>query len=71
MTTKSGENHKLKIDYPKGDYRDPMSEEELLDKFDSMVIDKVGKKKREQIVEYIMKLEKQKNIKDFIKLLIK
>jgi 2-methylcitrate dehydratase len=71
VNTKSGENYKLRIDYPKGDYRDPMSEEELLNKFDSMVIEKVGQKKRDQIVEYIMTLEKQKNIKDFTELLIK
>ena len=64
VTTTSGEKYTLRVDYPKGDYRDPMSEEELLDKFDSMVLDKVGKEKRNRMIELIMNLEKVNDVRD-------
>lgn len=67
ITTTDGKSHTLRVDYPKGDYRDPMSEEELLDKFDSMVLAKVGKERRDRMVELIMNLEKVDNMKDFMR----
>jgi len=67
ITTTDGKSHTLRVDYPKGDYRDPMSEEELLSKFDSMVLTKVGKERRDRMVELIMNLEKVDNVKDFMR----
>ena len=71
VTITARENQKfiLQLDYPKGDYRDPMSETELLSKFDSMVLDKVGSDKRDQIVSAIWNLEKFDNIQDFMKMM--
>ena len=66
VISNSGKAHTLRVDYPKGDYRDPMSEEELLYKFDSMVLPKVSQQRRDQIVELIMNLEKVKNMKEFM-----
>ena len=66
IKTGGGDEHTLRVDYPKGDYRDPMTEEELLDKFDSMVLPKVNQEKRDQMVDLIMNLEKVKNMKDFM-----
>lgn len=71
ISTTHGNKHRLRIDYPKGDYRDPMSDEELLYKFDSMVLDKVGKNQRDRMVEAIMNLEKIANIKDFMNIMVK
>ncbi len=69
ITTTEKKNYTIRVDYPKGDYRDPMSEDELLYKFDSMVLDKTGQKKRDTMVERIMNLEKEKNIRDFMQAL--
>jgi 2-methylcitrate dehydratase len=66
IKTTSGQNHTLRVDYPKGDYRDPMSDEELLDKFDSMVLPKMGQQKRDRMVDMIMNLEKVTDIKEFM-----
>jgi 2-methylcitrate dehydratase len=70
ITTGMGKKHQLRVDYPKGDYRDPMSEGELFAKFDSMVLDKVGKTSRDRIVENIMNLENVKSMKEFIQLMV-
>jgi 2-methylcitrate dehydratase len=70
ITTGTGKKHQLRVDYPKGDYRDPMSEEELLAKFDSMVLDKVGKAHRDRMVENIMNLENVKSMREFMQLMI-
>ena len=66
IKTNSGQNHTLRVDYPKGDYRDPMSDKELLDKFDSMVLPKMGQQKRDRMVDLIMNLEKVTDIKEFM-----
>ncbi len=71
IQTNDDEHHTLRVDYPKGDYRDPMSEDELLYKFDSMVMEKVGKQKRDRIVELIMNLENVEGMKEFMKWMIK
>jgi 2-methylcitrate dehydratase len=66
-----GAEFTLRVDFPKGDYRDPMSEKELLDKFDSMVLEKTGREKRNRIVDRIMNLENEKNMKEFMTLMIR
>ena len=66
IKTTAGKSHTLRIDYPKGDYRDPMTEEELLYKFDSMVLPKMGQQKRDRMIDLIMNVEKVANIKDLM-----
>jgi len=70
ITTISGDKYTLRIDYPKGDYRDPMSESELLDKFDSMVLEKAGKEHRDRMVDLIMNLEKIQNVQEFMEWMV-
>ncbi len=71
ITTKENVKHILRVDYPKGDYRDPMSDEELLYKFDSMVLDKVNREKRDRMVEMIWNLEKIADVREFVAALVK
>ncbi len=71
ISTVSGQTHTLRVDYPKGDYRDPMTEAELLYKFDSMVLEKTGREKRDKIVELIMNLEKVENVRDFMSWMVR
>ncbi|GAB4377320.1 MAG: MmgE/PrpD family protein [Calditrichia bacterium] len=70
ITTTEDVRHILRVDYPKGDYRDPMTDEELLDKFDSMVLAKVSQEQRDRMVEAIMNLEGIEDIRDFMKLMV-
>lgn len=69
MTTKDGKKHQLILDYPLGDYRQPMDETTLLKKFDSMVIPITGQSRRDKIVETIMNLDKVSDVADFAGLL--
>lgn len=69
IKTIDGQSHKLTIDYPLGDYRQPMDETTLLKKFDSMVAPLVGNTKRDQIVEAIMNFEKEADMAKFAALL--
>jgi 2-methylcitrate dehydratase len=68
---KNDRKYSLKIDFPKGDYRNPLNENELLEKFDSMVLEKVGKDKRNKMVDLIMNLENVISIQKFMKIMIK
>ena len=69
IKTKDGKTHSITLDYPLGDYREPMDRETLLKKFDSMVIPVVGKERRDAIVEAIDHLDEIQDVADFMKLL--
>jgi 2-methylcitrate dehydratase len=67
IKTNDGQTFEAEVDYPKGDYREPLSDEELLVKFDAMVLDKISKEKRDKILDVIWNLEKVENVKDLMK----
>ena len=69
IKTKSGKTYSLTLDYPLGDYREPMDDETLLKKFDSMVLPITGQKRRDQIVDMIEHLEDVEDVSEFMKLL--
>ena len=71
ITTHNGKSFKMILDYPLGDYREPMDESTLLKKFDAMVLPITGQSKRDQIVEAIMNIDKQNNVAEFMILLTK
>jgi len=71
IQTTDGRKHKIQLDYPLGDYREPMDEETLLKKFDAMALPITGREKRDRIVEALLHLEKQEDMTDFMKLLAK
>jgi len=71
IITSSGKSFNIIIDYPLGDYRQPMDETTLLKKFDAMVIPQTGQNRRDQIVETIMNIEKLDDVADFMKLLVR
>ena len=71
IKTTSGESFEIEVDYPMGDYREPMDDGTFYAKFDSMVIPQTGQQKRDKIVETILNLEKLDDISDFTNLLAK
>ena len=71
ITTNNGKSFKMVLDYPLGDYREPMDETTLLKKFDAMVLPIAGQTKRDQIVEVIMYMDKETDVANFMSLLTK
>jgi 2-methylcitrate dehydratase len=60
-----GQKYTHQVDYPLGDYRNPMDDRTFYAKFDSLVLPVISKKKRDRIVKTVMDLE---NLKDSAKL---
>jgi len=71
LTTTDNKKFKIEVDYPLGDYREPMDDDTLLKKFDSMVIPNTDQGKRDKIVDSIMNIENSPDIADFMNLLSK
>ena len=63
---KNGQAFEAEVDFPKGDYRNPLNDDELLAKFDSLVLDQISKEKRDRIVDMIWNLEEVKNVKNLM-----
>ncbi len=71
IKTTDGNSFEIEVDYPLGDYREPMDDDTLYVKFDSMVTPETGKEKRDKIVDTILNLEKLDDITEFTNLLAK
>ncbi len=71
IKTTDGNSFEIEVDFPLGDYREPMDDHTLYAKFDSMVTPETGKEKRDKIVDAIINLEKLEDISDFTNLLAK
>ena len=62
ITTKSGASHFTRVDVPKGDPRDPMTEEEIAVKFTALGGDVIGKDQCQKLQSFIMSIETAKNL---------
>ena len=69
ITTTDNKKFAIEVDYPLGDYREPMDDDTLNAKFDSMVLPETGKEKRDKIVDIIRNLEKLDDVAVFAELL--
>ncbi|MCI0366477.1 MAG: MmgE/PrpD family protein [Phycisphaerales bacterium] len=65
----NGKSHQQRVDVPKGDPRDPMTEEEIAVKFNALGQDVVGKKACTELRTLIMSIEKQKKLDKFFELM--
>jgi len=61
ITTYS-ESHSTRVDVPKGDPRDPMTEEEIAVKFTALGGDIIGKEQCKKLQSYIMSMETAKDL---------
>ena len=57
ITTNDGKQHATRVDVPKGDPRDPMTEDEIAVKFTALGGDVVGKDQGKKLQEFIMGME--------------
>jgi 2-methylcitrate dehydratase len=57
ITTNDGKSYSTRVDVPKGDPRDPMTEEEIAVKFTALGGDVIGKDQCKKLQKFIMSLE--------------
>ena len=62
ITTNSGESHSTRVDVPKSDSRDPMTEEEIAVKFTALGGDVIGKDQCKKLQSFIMSMETAKSL---------
>jgi 2-methylcitrate dehydratase len=68
IITKSRQTYKLEVDFPLGDYREPMDDDTFYAKFDSMVLPLMSKAVRDKIVDSILNLEKIEDVSQLTQL---
>ncbi|MCA9309829.1 MAG: MmgE/PrpD family protein, partial [Phycisphaerales bacterium] len=69
ITLSSGASHSAQVDVPKGDPRDPMTEEEIKVKFDALGRDVIGAEGCDRAGELIMQIEKEATLENLFKAL--
>jgi 2-methylcitrate dehydratase len=62
ITTNDGKSHSTGVDVPKGDPRDPMTEDEIAVKFTALGGDVIGKDQCKKLQRFIMSIETAKNL---------
>jgi 2-methylcitrate dehydratase len=70
ITTNDGKQSSTRVDVPKGDPRDPMTEEEIAVKFNALGGDVVGKEQCEKLRHCVMNLENAARLDELLELTI-
>jgi 2-methylcitrate dehydratase PrpD len=69
ILTKNGKEYSIKIDYPKGDPENPLTWDELIDKFKNLTTPIFPFDRMNEIIDRTKVLEKEVNLKSFSSLL--
>jgi 2-methylcitrate dehydratase len=69
ITLKKGQSFSQRVDVPKGDPRDPMTEEEIAVKFNALGEHVVGRRTCKALRDYIMGIEKKRNLDKLFELM--
>src|SRR5258708_1187886 len=70
ITTNDGNSHSTRVDVPKGDPRDPMTEEEIAVKFSALGGDVIGKDRCKELRHCIMNIDDAKKVDELLELTI-
>jgi 2-methylcitrate dehydratase len=62
IITKDGQNYSLRVDYPRGHARDPMTDDEIVDKFKTMASRYMDKKHMDRLINTVFELDKLDDI---------
>ena len=65
----TGDVYTSQVDYPKGSIQNPMSDNELRGKFDSLAIPVLGKEKAQAIAEAVANVEQCADVRELMSLL--
>jgi 2-methylcitrate dehydratase len=68
ITTNSGASHSTRVDVPKGDPRDPMTEEEIAVKFTALGGDVIGKDQCKKLQRFIMSMDTAEKLEQLFEL---
>lgn len=68
VTLKDGSSFAKRVDVPKGDFRDPMTEEEIAVKFKALGTSVVGEDRCNELRRLIMRFEREENLEKFMRL---
>ncbi|MFC2067444.1 MmgE/PrpD family protein [Chloroflexota bacterium] len=71
IVTKDGRRFSARIEYPKGDYINPLSWDELITKFNALSLLIYSKDKRNEIIAQLKNLEHEKGMTNFSTLLLR
>ncbi|MBW2430731.1 MAG: MmgE/PrpD family protein [Deltaproteobacteria bacterium] len=71
ILTKGGQEYSTRVDYPKGDPKNPFTWEELIDKFRNLVSPVFSTEKQNVIITKVKSLEKENDTRDFSMILSK
>ncbi|MCG8509919.1 MAG: MmgE/PrpD family protein, partial [Rhodospirillales bacterium] len=69
VKTVNGDTHELRMDYPKGDPREPMTQEDLDIKFKALATGCISEARQNALKECIYSLESAKNLDEMMGLL--
>jgi len=70
ITTNDGKSYFTRVDVPKGDPRDPMTEDEIAVKFNALGGDVIGKEQCKKLRKFIMNLDRAENVDELLALTI-
>jgi len=70
IITKSGKRYRLRVDYPRGHAKNPMTDQEIIEKFESMAAAYMTKERMTEVVETVFRLETLEDIGQLTRLLI-
>ena len=70
LTTKDGKEYSTRVDVPKGDPRDPMTEGEIAVKFNALGGDVIGKNECEKLRKCIMNLDSADKLDELLTLTV-
>jgi 2-methylcitrate dehydratase len=68
ITTNDGKSHSTRVDVPKGDPRDPMTEDEIAVKFTALGGDVIGRDQCKKLQKFIMSIETARNLDELFDL---
>src|SRR5947199_4858752 len=68
ITTNDGKQYSTRVDVPKGDPRDPMTEEEIAVKFNALGGDVIGKDRCKKLQAFLMNLEQSDKLDGLLQL---
>jgi 2-methylcitrate dehydratase len=71
ITTTQGKRYRCRIEYPKGHPRNPMTDEELRDKFRLLTHELIGEGKVQNVIDSVTDLERVGDIGQFMQLLVR
>lgn len=65
ITTRAGQTHAARIDFPRGDPKNPMTQDELVAKFHNLATPALDQEHRRKTVEACLQLEQVENLASF------